>query len=208
MRRSPVLALGLLLAFVGLDSPARADLGWSPVSERNGIRVERRSVSGSAFYEFRASAHTQFPPALIATALWADRADGKFSQRYRKKHVVLEETGTERLVYEQINTPVVSDREYVVRLRRGALEGGAFRLDFHMEGGGPSDPNCVRAGGIRGAWTVRPGSQGGSEVVYTVFTDPGGAIPAFLVHQTQADSTRDVLAEVLDWAAAHGDHAR
>ncbi len=211
MRASPLpTLLAIALSVCASARPALAD-DWEHVSDKDGVRLDRRRVPGSSYYEVRATASSPLSPARLAAAIWADRHDGRFTAKNRRSHRLIADRGDEQVVYERMATPVVKDRDYVVRLRRsGDPEAGRFRVDFRIdesgEGPGPQ-PGCVRAKDIWGTWTVARGRDGGSELVYIVHSDPGGAIPAFLVHGPQLDTTREVVLEVLDWARAHAAQA-
>lgn len=205
MRTSSLPAL-LCLCLSAL-APARAALAdeWEPVSDRDGVRVERRAAPGTSYDELRLSARSALPVARLAAALWADRADGRFTSKQRVTRQVLEERADERLVYERTRAPIVKDRDYVVRQRRSfEPRTGVFHLDFRADDGGPGPrSDCVRLKQLWGRWTITPTSDGGSDVVYVVFSEPGGGVPAFLVRKPQVAATREVVLEVLEWARSH-----
>lgn len=199
--------LGWMVIFFGLfvGGVAAAEEGWKKVGEKQGLLLEKRAVRGSEMPEVRVTAHSRLPAWQIASALWADRAGSKYAQRSHRKRVVLRETADERVVHEQISSSVVSDRDYVVRQHRsGDGRAGAFQLTFEKdEGGPPPAKGVVRLPVLRGSWTVTPTGDGGAEVVYRVHSEPGGSVPAFLVRGALVDSGRDVVLDVLEWAAAH-----
>src|SRR4051812_42713016 len=108
------LSLGLLIA---APRTARSDEPWTRVSEKGGIVLEKRSVTGSSFLEYRATTRSAIAADRIAQAVWVDR-NGRFSARYRRKFEVLWEKADDRAVYEWLRTPIVSDRDYAVRIHR------------------------------------------------------------------------------------------
>lgn len=196
------LVTALLLAW---HRPALADdPGWRLVSERRGLRVERREVPGSAMPEVRVSTHSPLPPPQVVAAVWAERPPP--GPRGKSQRRILEESASERLIYERVDHPLVSAREYTARLRRsGDGVSQPFRLTFGLDypAGPPPTPGMIRLPALRGAWTVTAAPAGGSDVVYTVFSEPGGSLPGFLVRGVLIDSARDLVVDTLAWAERH-----
>ena len=62
----------------------------------------------------------------------------------------------------------------------------------------PVDPKLVRIPAIRGRWAVEPGDQGGSRLTYQSFSEPGGSIPAFMIHGAQLDQIVHDVETLLD----------
>jgi hypothetical protein len=104
----------------------------------------------------------------------------------------------ELVVYDQIHAAVVSDRDVTIRIRKVA-EGSAFELQFEStsELGPPPAAGYVRLPMVRGSWRIEPAAEGGSNIAYRCYSEPGGAIPAFLVRGAQQDSTLDEFERVL-----------
>ena len=65
------------------------------------------------------------------------------------------------------------------------------------------DGKHVRMPVIRGGWILQPTATGGTHIVYTVLSEPGGSLPAFLARGAQVDTCRDLIVETLEIAAAH-----
>lgn len=200
------LLLVLLGVLVSAAPAAALETPWKEAGRKQGLLLEKRAVPGSAMPEVRVTTHSPLPAWRIASALWTDRSASKYAQRSRRKRVVLRETADERVVHEQISSPVVSDRDYVVRQRRsGDGRGAPFRMTFEAANdvGPPPAKGIVRLPALRGSWTVTPTPDGGADVIYLVHSEPGGSVPAFLVRGALIDSGRDVVLDVLEWAAAH-----
>ena len=56
----------------------------------------------------------------------------------------------------------------------------------------------VRVTAIQGSWTLVPTHSGGSMVTYVVASDPGGALPAWLVHVAQRKAAPALVKAILD----------
>jgi hypothetical protein len=195
--RPLVLALVLLLSF-----PAVADESWTTFDTRDGATYQRRSVAGSRFQEYRGSLTILAPPAEVARAVWSAITDSAPTTVTRRD--ILSRGPDELVVYEQIRTPVVSDRDVTLHFRRRA-EGTMFEISFVAENalGPPPAHGFVRLPVVRGKWTLTPAANGTS-VVYECYSEPGGSIPAFLVRGTQQSQVaRDVDRALAKLPRAH-----
>ncbi|MFH0352482.1 MAG: hypothetical protein ACHBMF_11235 [Chromatiales bacterium] len=66
----------------------------------------------------------------------------------------------------------------------------------------PPVPDHVRIPKIRGSWTLVPTATGQIGISYTVFSDPGGNVPAFLAHGKQREAAVEFLQTILARAEA------
>ena len=100
-----------------------------------------------------------------------------------KSREIVSETADERVTYDQITPPLVSNRDYVVRVKRATDDKGVCRTLFGAatDVDKPSPAGWVRIKKLYGSTVVEPLPDGKSRVTYTVFSDPGGAIPPFMV---------------------------
>jgi ribosome-associated toxin RatA of RatAB toxin-antitoxin module len=191
---------GALLTAILLVAAAASAGEWEKLSDKGGLLVERRAVAGSSFPEFRATARSPLPPSAIFETLWRHREYPAFIP-HLKRIELLSDTGDERVTYEQVAVPLLSDRDYTVRLRK-RVDAAAQRYEIVFtsanDAGPPPDGRHVRVASIHGSWTVEPGGDGkGSVVRYDVQTEPGGTIPAWVVKRAQRDVVADLLRAVL-----------
>jgi hypothetical protein len=168
---------------------------WKTAATKSGVTLERRSVSGSSFYEYRAVVGVPLPPARVAEEVWRTMREGDMDSL--KHRDILRASVDELIIYDQIRTPIVSDRDYTVRVRRmnDAASGRTqFRCESANELGPPPKRGYVRIPIIRAGWMTAPDGKGGTLLTYYAFSEPGGTIPAFLVHGAQQDrSLADVI---------------
>ena len=192
-----LVAAALVASLSAAAGAARADDGWRVVRDRDGITLERRAVEGSRFYEYRVRAHTTVAAPIAVERIW--RGIGDERSPTLKHRTVLERSGDELVVYDQIHAPVVSDRDVTIRLHKSADAHGGFEITFASasDAGPPPAPGYVRLAVVRGDWRIEPAAEGGSNLAYQCYSEPGGAIPAFLVRGAQQDSTLDEFERVL-----------
>lgn len=179
------------------------DGAWKLIAQKRGMRLEKRKVAGTSFPELRISTHSPLPVATLAAAAWADRYDGKLTKKSRILREVLSEVGDERTQYNQIRVPIVSDRDYTLHLRRRYGTDGVFHLEIQSITGRPPQKGFVRIPETHSKWTISPAADGGCDVVYVTYAEPGGGVPAWAVKGAQLESAMEVVEEVLDWANRH-----
>jgi len=188
--------LGVLL----VGCPAWAGPPWEQVTEADGMLVERRPLPGTGRYEVRVSTYAPFPPQVIFETLWRHEEYEAFVP-YLKKLVILKQSPDEKVTYEQIKMPLVTDRDYTVRVTADHdPTTGRIQVSFVSapEDGPPENPTYVRVKDIQGSWTLVPTRDGGSAVTYVVASNPGGALPSWMANAAQSNAVRDLVKAMLD----------
>src|SRR5262249_48320202 len=100
---------------------------------------------------------------------------------------VIRKSDDEFVVYDQIDTPVVRDRDVTLRLYKVVRpDFSEVRFESNEALGPPPDPKRVRLPVVRGAWTIVANGNG-SRLTYSCYSEPGGSIPAFMVRGAQRD---------------------
>lgn len=181
-------ALSLLL----LGSVAVAEEAWKPWSEKNGVRVQRRAVAGSKYYEHRAELTVPQAPDVVEQAIWSGIIDAP--PKTVRKRTVISHTADEYVVYDELSTPVVSDRDAAIRIRRTPHR---IRFETANELAPPPNPKYVRLPMVRGSWEIIPEGNG-TRLVYTCYSEPGGSVPAWMVRGPQADQIFLDVQRILD----------
>ncbi|MDB4968883.1 MAG: Collagenase [Myxococcales bacterium] len=187
--RTFAILLAAAVQFGDLD----AHDGWATQATRDGVTLEWRAVAGSKFHEYRSFVDVAIDPARAVTEIWAALRGGDMDSL--KHRDLLRDTPDELVIYDQIRTPIVSDRDYTITMRR--ISNGArteFRCETTNEKGPPPARGYVRIPRISAGWQVEPNGKGGTRLGYFAFSEPGGSVPAFLVRGAQADrSLADVV---------------
>jgi hypothetical protein len=172
---------------------------WQVLSNKEGLMVERRPTEGS-LYEIRATAESSLAPAAIFETIWKQREHPQFVP-HLKRLDLLSEAGDERLTYEQVEIPLARDRDYTVRLQK-RVDADAQRYEIAFatanDAGPPPNQQHIRVASIRGRWLIEPGPGGkGSTLRYEVFSDPGGALPVWLLNRVQGDAVGKLIRAML-----------
>ncbi|MDB4965433.1 MAG: hypothetical protein JWN44_1122 [Myxococcales bacterium] len=196
--RSVVAAAALAALVSSAPAIAAADDGWQKVRDKDGITLEKRSVEGSRFLDYRARTHTTVSPDAAVKKIWGGIGDEKSPTI--KRRAVVQRSVDEVVVYDQIRAPVVTDRDVIIRIRKITdAHTGGYEIQFQSttELGPPPAEGYVRLPMVRGGWRIEPDGAGGSNVAYTCYSEPGGAVPAFMVRGTQQDNVLEEFERVM-----------
>jgi ribosome-associated toxin RatA of RatAB toxin-antitoxin module len=184
------LAISILLLAAGCSGSFSADpkeTEWMLAKDRQGVKVYTRNVEGIDFKEFKGiiTIKTSLPSlvALVrdveATSDWVENC----SRSKVLKRINTNETYTYSLsktlwpvkARDAIVHNVISlDKDsLVVTIKQSS------KPDYIKE-----KKNIIRVKRIEGFWQFTPQEDGNVEIVYQVLSDPGGAIPKWLVNSS------------------------
>lgn len=178
-----------------------SDGGWKPVGHLDGLELEVRRVAGSPFEELKVSAVLTQPLSALCDAVWGH--DAKVEKRF-KKRVVIRESETERWTYEQVRVPVLTDRDLVIHAQLlAAAPSGRCEVKFESttDPDFPRRADHVRITAVRGHWTLEPTDGGKVAMTYTIYSEPGGSVPAFLAVGGQRSAAVDFVKIILGRAS-------
>jgi hypothetical protein len=196
--RISLAAVLLVPALASADEPK-----WRDDGSVGGMRVELREVTGSEFEEIRVTTTSVYPLERLCEVIFGKGAPAQDEGSFKKREVI-KETATERWTYEQISLPLVSDRDYVLHVKiEQPPDTGRCEISFqsYEDPAYPPTSDHVRMASVRGYWTLTPTEDGEVKIVYEVFSDPGGSVPAFLSRGSQRDAAVDFLGTILKRAA-------
>jgi hypothetical protein len=160
----------------------------SVVQEKDGITVEEEETPGRALPIFTGTTTMAAPPEQVVAWIRAVHTHTEWMHSCEEARR-LRLDGDAVIAYNRIGSPwPVSDRDVVLRSTGTELEGGGIRIEFRSttEENVPVARGVVRMPRLVGSYDLRP-VEGGTRVVYTVDSDPGGRLPAWLARQAGRD---------------------
>lgn len=158
----------------------------------------KRDVKGSPYPEHRVEVTTGTSVGALCDAVYEMGTSGETDGV--ALHKTLRDEGDVRVVYEQLSVPVVSSRDYAMTVARWPrLEGGACRIRFRATNdAAPKLPDgFVRIDRLWGEWRFEPADEGKTKLTYTMFSDPAGAVPPFLVQGSLVKAVKDSVLKAL-----------
>jgi hypothetical protein len=168
------------------------------VEEAGGIRVEAREVSGSSFVELRLRTTSAVSVDVLCDEAFGDGSIPPGDPYLRERRVLQVVSRDERVTYDRVTAPLVSDRDYALRTRRERASGTCtVRFELAPEAAPPPVRGMVRLPRLRGAWSFARGASGLTEVTYTAHSEPGGDITALLAEGPRRRTEVDVVRRLL-----------
>ena len=188
---------------------------WTEVQKTDGLIVYSHARPGTDVAEMKVVGTIDSPPHAVWKVI-RDYDNYAKNQPYTDEGKVLAREGGDKVIffYSVVNAPLVDRRDYCIRVvdESAWADGKGYLLMTWKE-----TPRCPapRAGLIRvkatdGYWKLEPREKGAKTMAtYVIFTDPAGAIPQWVINQTNKgtvvnifQSTRRAAAKVA--AAADG----
>lgn len=194
----PTLPLLALLAVLATPDPA-AGPGWREVARKGGVTVAARARKDARVPELRAVGLIDAPPHAVWRALRDYAAYPRVMPYTQEARVVRNEAqGRVLYVYSLVNAPLVSKRDYVVRTEDVSdWRAGKGYLALRWRAANdvvPERKDVVRVRLNDGYWRFEPRDAGRrTYATYYLFTDPGGAIPAWMVDKANHSTLPDVF---------------
>jgi hypothetical protein len=193
----------LLAAALGVAGAARADDGagaWEQVSNKDGIVVQRRTVSGSKLKEFRGRGLIQAPIGRVLAVIRDANRRGEWMPSCGDSHLVEENIAARtQVAYHRTKAPwPVSDRDSINRAEM-IVETDKHRVFLPFEAIPsttiPPVKGVVRMPRMRGHWILIPVDGGRvTDAEYQVFADPGGSLPDWLANLASKTLPRETIA--------------
>lgn len=202
MMLSTLLALSLTQSPVW-DSPVFSNPDPWTSFDKGATTLEGREVKGTQFSEYRVSTDTRevtLDALCLAVFEWGTKeadSPGLIASK------VLRDGDDERVVYNQIEQPFVSNRDYAMTVVRKRDEKGCgIRFKATNELAPTKGEGTVRMDRLWGSWNFTPVDGGAVRIVYTLFADPGGSVPAFVVHGSQRSAAKSSVKKAIAKALA------
>jgi hypothetical protein len=157
---------------------------WRLVSTSDNVALHRRSRPGPGHYECKAIGEIAASTAVVHGVIDDVDSYSRFMP-YTAECRVLKREGDSVLTYQRLSAPLVSDRDYTLRVRTTSktVEGGTSYLSqWEAENAlGPAERRgVVRVKLCEGGWLLEPLGPNATRATYSVYTDSGGVIPDFI----------------------------
>jgi hypothetical protein len=174
---------------------------FEEVENKDGVKVSKRAIKDSVFFENRIELSTPYEPTMICDAVYewgTKKNDGPGVTL----HKLLTDGENVRVVYDQITKPLVSDRDYALTIVRTHFDDGSCGIRFRVtnDAAPPKPEKFVRMDKVWGEWRFVALPKGGSSVSYTLFSDPAGAVPALFVHGAARQAAKEAALQAVEKA--------
>src|SRR3984893_14589010 len=191
-----------LLSIFAAESiqPTNPNDGWKFVKESGGVSLYNRARAGTALKEFKAMGEIEASTRAVHNVI--DDLDNYPSfMPYTVECRLIKRDGDSIVTYQRLSPKIVADRDYTLRIRKKSWPGqdGLVYLDEWKpanERGPAEKPGVFRVKLCEGSWLLEPQSADKTRATYSVYTDSGGQLPAFLANVASEIGIRKVFAAV------------
>jgi hypothetical protein len=171
--------MGTVLLTVLAVSTSLIEATFAQIGGHDGVEVYQRK--DAAIIELAAVGEFDAPPAEVQAAL-LDYGSHVRINSHLAESTVLERRRGEELVYQHLKLPVITDRDFTLRVTW--TDGVARGLRFRIDGANGPAPTkkAVRMTTLNGRWDLEPIRDGNAtRAVYHVQIDFAGSVPRWMV---------------------------
>ena len=179
---------------------ATPDDGWVTIIDGPPFVVKNRVREGSEVKEVWAEGDLDASVGDIQDALMDPSRFNKFMPNVKQsKELGKPEPDGSFYVYTELELPVITSRDYIVRVwvDEPVSSDGTGQFRQHWKAAPevlPQRPGLIRVKVNDGSWHITPVGDGSkSHVVYKFSTDPGGMLPKFAVDMGNKRAVIDTL---------------
>lgn len=198
-----IFTLVLSASGVAVKASAQTDSSWVDSYETDdSIAVYSRKVHESRILEFMAVCVIDVPPSIVFRAAMRRDTYRHTSKYVEEFQIIRSDESNVFYIYQRIAIPLFRDRDYTHRYEemQDSLH-GHYSLVWTIanDKGPPPTEDVVRIDVSRGGFEMLP-VEGGrkTRLICTIYTDPGGNIPGWLVNIGNRSTMPDLLRAIRD----------
>jgi hypothetical protein len=208
-----IFTLVLSAGGTSVKASAQTDSSWvDPYETDDSIAVYSRKVPESRILEFRAVCVIDVPPSIVFRAAMRRDTYRHTSKYVEDFQIIQSDESNVFYIYQRIAIPLFRDRDYTLRYQemQDSLH-GHFSLVWTIANdmGPPPKEHVVRIEVSRGSFEMIPVEEGTkTRLTCTIYADPGGNIPGWLVNIGNRSTMPDLLRAIRDNSITEHDSLR
>ncbi|MBE3655969.1 hypothetical protein BOO92_04545 [Vibrio navarrensis] len=189
----------MLLSFQPLASPER---GWTFDSADNGITIDFREQS-DGLVEVKAQMFTPTTYGGFLRLLQNTAKVPEWVDNVSDSVVVKQISPSENIVYTQFSAPWPAKDRDMLTYSKFRIDAEGFRLEISDAPQAilPPQADYIRITSVHAIWQLKKLTDGNTHIEYTVFADPGGALPNWLINKLAKESARTTFENLRDQLA-------
>jgi hypothetical protein len=171
---------------------------WKFVSNKDGVTIYRRQRTRSN--ESKAVGDIGASTDIVHAVLDDVDSHPNFMP-YMAECRILKREGDSLIAYQRISAPMVSDRDYTVRVRttvKKTESGTTYSSHWVTDNpdGPPEKRGVVRVNLCEGSWVLEPAGPNSTHATYQIYSDSGGYIPSFIKNTAGPAGIRKLFAAI------------
>jgi len=161
--------------------------GWKVTSGSKDVALYSRARAGSRLKEFRAIGSIDAPTDAVHAVI-DDFEDYARFMPYTVECRLLKREADSIITYQRLSPKICEDRDYTLRVRKKSWpgpEGFTYLNQWEPANNlGPAEKKgIVRVKICDGSWLLEPDGAIKTRATYSIYTDTGGMIPAFIANR-------------------------
>ncbi len=192
--------MGSLWVLVSLlavpDSVFENKAAWQPEETDGDLKLEGRAIANSSWLEYRIVTTTDLAAEPLCDSVFETATKGKGGSNVKSRKLLKDGDDT-RVLYDQVEAPMVSLRDYAMTVQKKKSD-GACRIRFKItnEEAPPLGDGVVRMENMWGGWDFDV-HDGKTQVVHFLYADPAGAVPAWIARGSQKRALKEAVTRML-----------
>jgi hypothetical protein len=190
-----LLSVGCFLTALVNSSGAE----WVQINSNQNLTVYAKDRPGSSVNELRAVGLVDAPGWVILNVL-DEVADYPDFMPYTTKAQLIERRAHGAIIYLRWDPPIIGARDVTIAVTQSSTKRADGKTIYQLQwepintvGPAPS-PGVIRITLDEGSWKLEPTEDGKkTTVIYDIFTDGGGGLPAFAINLANRQSVYDLF---------------
>ena len=187
-------------AVVAAEDAGSTDTGWKLVVHDKDLEIYSRPRPGSPHKEFKAVGPID-APTRAACAVIDDFENYPKFMPFTTECRLLKQDGDTMIGYQRLSPKICADRDYTLRVSKKSSpipDGVVYtsRWSPANELGPPEKKGVVRVKVCEGSWRLEPQGPAKTLATYSIYTDSGGSLPAFIDNRVSLTGIRKLFAAV------------
>ncbi len=200
-------ALGSILLFSGsnifagdFSSAANPKDGWTLATDTKEVIIYSRPHPDSGLKEFKATGPIDAPTCAVHAVIDDFENYPKFMP-YTLECRLIKDEGDSVIGYQRLSPKIVEDRDYTLRVSKKSWPGpkGLTYLSQWKtanEMGPAEQKGVVRLKVCNGTWLLEPDGPTKTRATYSIYSDTGGVIPAFIANHASLTAIKKLYAAI------------
>jgi ribosome-associated toxin RatA of RatAB toxin-antitoxin module len=199
MRTIAITIILMALGCSGSFASDKTESKWELAKDKQGVKVYTRKVKGIDLKEFRGVMTIKTSLTSLVALVSDAEAAPDWLANCSKSKVLKRINPSETYVYSLSKAPwPVMDRDSIIH---SLISQDPTTLVVTIKQTGKPDyikakNKIARVKRIQGFWQLTPQKNGKVEVVYQALSDPGGAIPAWLINASLVSQPYETLLKI------------
>ena len=193
MKRRLLQGVGFVLCGIAVESfgvesssSASPNEGWTLTSESKDVAIYSRARTGSRLKEFKAIGSIDAPTSAVHAVI-DDFENYPGFMPYTVECRLIKRESDSIVGYQRLSPKICEDRDYTLRVWKKSWSGPDGLTYFSRwepanELGPAEKKGVIRVKICDGGWLLEPNGEMKTRATYSIYTDTGGMIPAFIAN--------------------------